>query len=127
MRPETKAGIGFIGAFSIVMIGIILSIGVTPARAEVKLPPAKYRVEPTKPYKLRMVSRSEVGRQCAVELNNEYIIRAAQGRKATKITLNGCHVDKGTWSLVLIANDMNPTDTARTIVHEKGHVNGWRH
>lgn len=51
------AGLGFIGAFSLVMIGIILTIGVTPVRAT-ELPPLKYRGEPTAPYTVHPANRS---------------------------------------------------------------------
>lgn len=122
MRPETKAGIGFIGAFSIVMIGIILTIGVTPVRAT-ELPPLKYRGEPKAPYTVRYVSRAEVGRRCAAVLNFAYIKQAAKGKRAS-LSLNGC-VAPG--NRVYISNDMSPEQTRRVLAHELGHVNGWSH
>jgi hypothetical protein len=122
MRAETKAGLGFIGAFSIAMIGIILSIGVTPVRAT-ELPPLKYRGEPTVPYSVSYVSRAEVGRRCAAVLNFAEIKQAAKGKRAP-LTLNGC-VAPG--NHVYIANDMSPSQTRRVLAHELGHVKGWKH
>lgn len=122
MRPETKAGLGFIGAFSLVMIGIILTIGVTPVRAT-ELPPLKYRGEPTAPYTVHYVSRATVGKKCAPVLNFAQIKQAAKGKRAS-LSLNGC-VAPG--NHVYIANDMSPAKTRRVLTHELGHVNGWSH
>lgn len=126
-RTSILAGLGIVGAFAVVMIAMIVTIALSAPAGAIELPPKKYRVQPTVPYTVSYVSRAEVGRRCAGVLSFSYLKLGAV-RKAPRsirdISLNGC-VASG--NRVFISNDMTPSETRRTLIHELGHVNGWRH